>query len=109
MGTLATIVEPGASDLFKWASRLDSIIVFDPNVRRSVLNERNVYRAYFEKWAKIPDVVKLSDEDLSWLSFSFDEILDFGVDLVVVSLVPNCAEELCPHTHKVPSVLIAET
>ena len=85
VGTLATIVEPGASELFKWASGLDSLVVFDPNVRSSVLSERDVYRAYFEKWAKISDVVKLSDEDLSWLGFSADEILDFGVDLVVVT------------------------
>ncbi len=78
-------MEPGASDLFKWASGLDALVVFDPNVRSSVLSERDVYRAYFEKWAKISDVVKLSDEDLSWLGFSADEILDFGVDLVVVT------------------------
>ncbi len=85
VGTLATIVEPGASDLYKWASDLDALIVFDPNVRSSVLSERDVYRAYFEKWAKISDVVKLSDEDLSWLGFTPDEILDLGVDLVVVT------------------------
>ena len=85
VGTLATIVEPGASELFKWASGLDSIIVFDPNVRSSVFNERDVYRAYFEKWAKISDVVKMSYEDLSWLGYSVDEVLNFGVDLVVVT------------------------
>ena len=84
-GSLATIVEPGASDLYKWASGLDALIVFDPNVRSSVLSERDVYRAYFKKWAKISDVVKLSDEDLSWLGTSVDEILNFGVDLVVVT------------------------
>jgi fructokinase len=49
------------------------------------LSERDVYRDYFEKWAKISDVVKLSDEDLSWLGFTSDEILDLGVDLVVVT------------------------
>ena len=85
VGTLATIVEPGASALFKWAGGLDSIIVFDPNVRKSVLNERDIYRAYFEKWAKISDVVKMSDEDLTWLGYSVDEVLEFGADLVVVT------------------------
>ena len=85
IGSLATIVEPGASDLYKWASGLDALVVFDPNVRSSVLSERDVYRAYFEKWAKISDVVKLSDEDLTWLGFTSDEILDLGVDLVVVT------------------------
>ena len=77
IGSLATIVEPGGSDLYKWASGLDALIVFDPNVRSSFLSERDVYRAYFEKWAKISDVVKLSDEDLSWLGFTIDEILEW--------------------------------
>ena len=85
IGSLATIVEPGANELFKWASGLDTLVIFDPNVRSSFLSERDVYRAYFEKWAKISDVVKLSDEDLSWLGFSSEDILIFGVDLVVVT------------------------
>ena len=85
VGTLATVVEPGASALFEWARGLDSVIVFDPNVRSSFLDDRDIYRKYFEKWARISDVIKLSDEDLSWLSFTVDEILDFGVDLAVVT------------------------
>ena len=85
IGSLATIVELGASYLYKWASGLDSLVVFDPNVRSSVLSNQDVYRAYFEKWTKISDVVKVSDEDLSWLGTSVGEILDFGVDLVVVT------------------------
>jgi fructokinase len=85
VGSLATVVEPGASELLKWASKLDTFIVFDPNVRSNVLNERDVYRAYFELWAKISDVVKLSDEDLSWLGYSVEEIIDFGVELVVLT------------------------
>ena len=85
VGSLATVVEPGASELFKWANNLDTLIVFDPNVRSNVLSKRDVYRAYFELWAKISDVVKLSDEDLSWLGYSVEEIIDFGVDLVVLT------------------------
>ncbi len=85
VGTLATIVEPGATALFEWADELDSLIVFDPNVRNSVLDDRNFYRKYFNKWARISDVVKLSDDDLDWLGFTVYEILDFGVDLVVVT------------------------
>ena len=30
-----------------------------------------------------------------------------GVDLLVVALIPSCTRALFPHTHKVPSVLIA--
>ena len=85
VGTLATVVEPGASALFEWASGLDSVIVFDPNARSSVFDNRDIYRKYFEMWARISYLVKLSDEDLSWLGYSVDEILDLGVDLVVVT------------------------
>ncbi len=85
IGSLATVVEPGASALFEWARGLDTVIVFDPNVRNGVLDDRNMYQKYFEKWARISAVVKLSDDDLDWLGFDVDEILDFGVDLVVVT------------------------
>lgn len=85
VGSLAIIVEPGASRLFEWASQLNTIIIFDPNVRVSVLSDRKKYREYFEKWLDISDVVKLSEEDLLWLNYSVEEILQFGVDLVVVT------------------------
>ena len=49
------------------------------------MSNQDVYRAYFEKWARISHVVKLSDEDLSWLGFTVVDILDFEVELVVVT------------------------
>lgn len=85
IGTLATIIEPGATALFEWAKGLDTQIVFDPNVRTAVIGDRDVYRSNFKRWAEISSIVKLSDEDIAWLEFSVDEILDFGVDLVVVT------------------------
>ncbi|MFM7624732.1 MAG: PfkB family carbohydrate kinase, partial [Actinomycetota bacterium] len=53
IGTLATLVEPGASELYSWAKGLDSVIVFDPNVRSSVLGDAEEYREIFERWALI--------------------------------------------------------
>jgi len=88
IGSLATIVEPGASHLFEWAIRIardGGKIFFDPNVRSSVLDDSGLYRKYFEKWAKISNVVKASEDDLSFLNLSVKEILDFGVDLLVVT------------------------
>ena len=85
VGTLATIVEPGASALFEWAKRLSVPIVFDPNIRTSVLSDREKYRSYFEKWVGISKVVKLSDADLKWLEYSIEEILKLGAFLVVLT------------------------
>lgn len=85
VGTLATIIEPGASYLFEWARALRAPIVFDPNVRPSVLADKKIYREYFEKWAQISQIVKLSDADLNWLELKIDEILEFGPSIVVLT------------------------
>jgi fructokinase len=69
IGTLATVVEPGASVLFDWAIKCAEFapIVFDPNVRPSFLGDREKYCQAVEKWVAISSVVKLSDEDIAWL------------------------------------------
>ncbi len=96
IGTLATVIEPGCSALFEWASQLECPIVFDPNIRPSVMSEKAKYREIFERWAQISDVVKMSSEDLSWLGFTdVENILDFGPKLVVVT---HGAEGMSGHT-----------
>ena len=94
IGTLATVIEPGASVLFEWAQSVANIapIVFDPNIRPAVLGDRNEYVKKVEKWVEISSAVKVSDEDLNWLypSKAIDEIvnewLEVGVEIVVVTL-----------------------
>jgi fructokinase len=94
IGTLATVIEPGASVLLKWAQSVAHIapIVFDPNIRPAVLGKRDEYVKKVEKWLEISSAVKVSDEDLNWLYLgkSIDEIvkkwLEVGVELVVVTL-----------------------
>jgi fructokinase len=93
IGTLATIVEPGSSVLYDWAVKTGEFapLVFDPNVRPSVVSDRNKYRAAVEKWVEIASVVKLSDDDVSWLypDESMDEVanrwLAGGTSLVVIT------------------------
>jgi fructokinase len=93
IGTLVTIVEPASSVLYKWAVKTGEFapIVFDPNVRSSVVSDRDKYRAAVEKWVGISSVVKLSDDDISWLypDQSMDELakawIAGGVSLVVVT------------------------
>jgi len=94
IGTLATVIEPGASVLFEWAQNVAHIapIVFDPNIRPAVLGDRDEYVKKVEKWVAISSAVKVSDEDLNWLypGEAINEIannwLEVGVELVVVTL-----------------------
>jgi fructokinase len=93
IGTLVTIVEPASSILYKWAVKTAEFapIVFDPNVRSSVVADRDKYRASVEKWVGISSVVKLSDDDISWLypNQSMDEVakgwIAGGASLVVIT------------------------
>ena len=93
IGTLATVVEPGATALFDWAVKCAEFapIVFDPNVRPSFLGDREKYCQAVEKWVGISSVVKLSDEDIAWLypDQSLDEVahrwLEGETSLVVVT------------------------
>ena len=69
IGTLVTIIEPGASVLYDWAMQVAEFapIIFDPNIRPSVMGDREKYQAAVEKWAAISSAIKVSDDDLKWL------------------------------------------
>ncbi len=93
IGTLVTIIQPGASVLFDWAVGVGEFapIVFDPNIRPSVMGDRDKYAAAVEKWVGISSIVKVSDDDIKWLYP--DESLDLvarrwiatGVSCVVIT------------------------
>ena len=93
IGTLVTIIEPGASVLFDWAVKVGEFapIVFDPNIRPSVMGDRAKYAAAVEKWVSISSVVKVSDDDISWLypDDSLDAVahrwIEAGVSCVVIT------------------------
>ncbi len=93
IGTLVTIIEPGASVLFDWAMRVSEFapIVFDPNIRPSVLRDRETYVVAVEKWIGLSSIVKVSDDDIKWLypDESIDIVaqrwLSTGVSCVVIT------------------------
>ena len=95
IGTLATIVEPGASELFEWIQGIGVPIVFDPNVRTSVLGNMDKYRDVVEKWIGVASVVKVSEDDIALLYGSRDyvsvarEWLRSEVTLVVITRGEN--------------------
>ena len=93
IGTLATAIEPGASILFEWAQSVAKIapIVFDPNIRLAVINDRKQYVKQVERWVSISSAVKVSDEDIKWLysSLEIDQVVNKwlakGPSLIVVT------------------------
>jgi fructokinase len=97
IGTLVTVIEPGASALYDWAMQVAEFapIVFDPNIRPSVQPDRDLYEAAVEKWAALSAVIKVSDDDLAWLfpGQSIDDVanrwISDGVFLVVVTRSAN--------------------
>jgi len=93
IGTLAIAIEPGASELFEWAQSVAKVapIVFDPNIRPAVINDRKQYVAQVERWVKISRAVKVSDEDIRWLypSLEIEQVVNNwlikGPSLIVVT------------------------
>ena len=93
IGTLATVIEPGASVLFDWAQSVAKIapIVFDPNIRPAVISDRKKYLMQVERWVSISSSVKVSDEDIRWLypSLEIDQVVNNwlakGPSLIVVT------------------------
>ena len=97
IGTLATVIEPGATELFEWAQSVAKVapIVFDPNIRPAVISDRKQYLAQVERWVSISSAVKVSDEDIRWLypSLEIDQVvnnwLTKGPSLIVVTYGDN--------------------
>jgi fructokinase len=93
IGTLATAIEPGASMLFEWAKSVAKVapIVFDPNIRPSVISDRKQYVLQVERWVSISSAIKVSDEDIRWLyqPLEIDQVVNNwlakGPSLIVVT------------------------
>jgi fructokinase len=88
VGSVATILEPGASELLQWAKSKKTPIIFDPNVRPWIESDRDRYRSSVERWIDIASVVKLSEDDLDWLYGNESVVhtwLERGVSVVVVT------------------------
>jgi len=93
IGTLVTVIQPGADVLFDWALQVAEFapIVFDPNVRSVVMSDHEKYVEAVERWVSISSVVKVSDDDMAWLypDQNYEAVakrwIDAGAALVVVT------------------------
>src|SRR5207247_7534011 len=67
-------------------------IVLDPNVRPAVFGDQFSYRARFERFARLADIVKLSDDDAAWIYPELDladvleHVLGLGPRLVAITM-----------------------
>ena len=92
-GSISAIIEPGASAVLDALTRgrKHALVCFDPNARPSIMGEPAAALASLERFIALADVVKVSDEDIDWLTggASIDEVaerwLGMGVSLVVVT------------------------
>jgi len=76
IGTLGSLVEPGASVLASWVGevRKSVPIVYDPNIRSVVMDDRDKYQGNVSKWVGLATVVKVSSDDLAWLYPDVDHL-----------------------------------
>lgn len=92
-GSISAIIEPGASAVLDALTRgrEHALVCFDPNARPSIMGEAEAALASIERFIALADVVKVSDEDIEWLTGGapIDEVVDrwlgMGPSLVVVT------------------------
>jgi len=93
IGTLATIIEPGASILKDWMLKAKNYapIIYDPNIRSAVISDRSKYQEVVKNWVALSNVVKASEDDLTWLYPDIEPLdiahkwVEQGVKLVVIT------------------------
>ena len=97
VGSLAMVIEPGASALHRLVegARGAVTVTFDPNVRPLLMGSRDDVLPRVESLVALADVVKASAEDVAWLypglqaAAAAERWLDLGPSLVAVTLGPD--------------------
>lgn len=76
-GSIAAILAPGSATVEQVLSdfRDTATVCYDPNARPQLMGEPDQARAVVERLIALADVVKCSDEDVSWL-YGEDAVLD---------------------------------
>ena len=68
-GSIAATLEPGGSEVVDVATRMREhcTVSYDPNIRPALMKSPDAVMDRVERMVALSDVVKASDEDLSWL------------------------------------------
>jgi fructokinase len=85
-GTLGLVLEPMAAAVEALVARLAgrALVMVDPNIRTAAIADEAGYRARLDRVLAHADVVKVSDEDLSWLAPG-ETLLDRGPAVALVT------------------------
>jgi fructokinase len=112
-GSIHLIRDPvaGAMEVLAARAARDTVITFDPNVRPSLITDRKDFLKRVRGFGQEADIIKLSDEDLNWLSDGedFETIarrwLSRGTKLVILTEGEHGAQALSNSFHwRVPGV-----
>jgi len=93
IGSISLLLEPGAAAIYSIVCKREPNIPvsFDPNIRASLVKDRDSYLTRLEALFRQSDIVKISDEDIKWifpelsLETAADAILQFGVSVCVIT------------------------
>jgi fructokinase len=94
VGTLALAVDPPSATFRALVEREVGrrAIVFDPNIRPVVFGDPDAYRPRFERLAGLATIVKMSDDDASWIYPAceppeiLERVLALGPRIVAITL-----------------------
>ncbi|MFG2499624.1 carbohydrate kinase [Streptomyces sp. NPDC048441] len=87
-GTCSLVLEPGASayeELMRREAARGVFTTLDPNVRAGLIPDADAYRARFKSWLPSVSLLKLSEDDASWLGGTPREWLATGPAAVVIT------------------------
>ncbi|WP_299356006.1 carbohydrate kinase [uncultured Shimia sp.] len=75
-GGISLACEPGAETYrqFAEAHARDCVVVLDPNIRPSFIEDEVRFRDSMQRMLSLADIVKVSDEDLNWIIQTADSL-----------------------------------
>ncbi len=120
LGGISLMAEPCGSAFEALALERagDRVVMLDPNIRPAFIADEAAFRARMARLMARADIVKLSDEDLAWLSGPGDvagraqALLERGPALVIVTQGARGARAFtrqCEARARAPEVAVADT
>jgi fructokinase len=112
-GSISLIPEPGATTLEDLMEReeKDRVICLDPNIRSNIIKDRSQYLERMGRLISICDILKISDEDVTWITGKTElgaaarKWLNAGAKVVVITRGENGVEAFTKGISiKVPSI-----
>ena len=112
-GSISLIPEPGATTLEELMEReeKDRVICLDPNIRSNIIKDRSQYLERIGRLISMCDILKISDEDVTWITGKTElgaaarKWLNAGAKVVVITRGENGVEAFTKGVSiKVPSI-----